>query len=389
MDQRVAIVSYGLLNYKGPNELGMWNDEATFAVAKQALEKVGLKKEEIDVVVIATMDGQDGITISNGMLVPAAGAYERDSIRIENSTVHCVMSGMTSILSGNAEVVVVASSDTIEFDYDYITNANQDPFFRGPLGFNARQGYGLLAMDYLRKTKATEADFARVAAKNYLCGSRNRFAHIRNAYSEEEIMASPRVAWPLRRLELSGLSNGAGAFVLASAKKARELTDSPIWITGIAAATNSYLGSWAELSSQKALKTAAKKSYQMAGIKDPGKELDFMEIFNPFSAYELIAYEALGICAEGKGRDLLREGVTYPDGDLPVNLSGGSLCTNGPNSSGVFRVIQAAMLLRNEALGDDLGNLGNLRRGLVHDGDVGIGAIGGDSHAVMILEREG
>ena len=86
MDQNVAIVSYDLLDYKGPNELGMWNDEATFVVAKQALEKVGLKKKDVDAVVIATMDGQDGITISNGMLAPAAGAYERDSIRIETST---------------------------------------------------------------------------------------------------------------------------------------------------------------------------------------------------------------------------------------------------------------------------------------------------------------
>jgi len=386
MDQNVAIVSYELMNYKGPNELGMWNDEATFVVAKQALGKVGLKKEDVDAVVIATMDGQDGITISNGMLAPAAGAYERDSIRVENSTLHCVMSGMASILSGAAEVVVVASSDTIEFDFDYITNANQDPLFRGPLGLNAWQSYGLLAMDYLRKSKATEADFARVAAKNYLCGSRNPFAHIRNAYSEEEILESPMVGWPLRRLELSRMSSGAGAFVLASEKKARELTDSPVWIKGIAASTNGYTGSWQELTSQKALKTAAKKSYQMAGIKDPGKDLDFMEIFNPFSAYELMAYEALGTCPEGQGCDLLREGLTYPDGDLPVNLSGGSLCTNGPNSSGLFRVIQAAMLLRDEALG---GEPGNLRRGLVHDGDVGIGAVGGDSHAVMILEREG
>jgi acetyl-CoA C-acetyltransferase len=389
MDQNVAIVSYGLLNYKGPNELGLWNDEATFIVARQALEQVGLKKEDIDVVVIASMDGLDGITISNGMLVPAAGAYERDSIRIENSTLQCVMSGMASILSGNAEVVVVASSDMIEFDYDYITNANQDPFFRGPVGLNARQGYSLLAMDYLRKSKATEADFARVAAKNYLCGSRNRFAHVRNAYSKEEILASPLVGWPLHRLEIRGMSNGAGAFVLASEKKARELTDSPVWIKGIAAATNSYLGSWEELSSQRALKLAAKKSYQMAGIKDPGQDLDFMEVFNPFSAYELMVYEALGICSEGQGCDLLREGLTYPDGGLPVNLSGGSLCTNGPNSSGVFRTIQAVMLLRNEGLGEEGGNLGNLRRGLVHDGDVGIGAVGGDSHAVMILEREG
>jgi len=385
MEQKVAIVSYGLLNYRGPNEIGRWNDEATFLVAREALERVGLKRDDIDAVVIGTMDGLDGITISNGLLVPAAGAYKKDSIRIENSGLHCVISAMASILCGSAEIVMVGSSDTIEMDFGYVTNSNQDPFFRGALGFNARQSYGLLAMDYLRKTEAAEADFAKVAAKNYQCGSRNRFAHVQTAYSEEEVMASPLVSWPLRRLEISSLSNGAGALILASERKARELTDSPVWITGIAAASNSYLGSWSELSGQKALKKAAARAYQTAGLKSPREELDFMEIFNPFSPFELMACEALGVCPDGKGCQLLRDGVIYPEGSLPVNLSGGSLCTNGPNSSGLFRIIHAVKLLQNET--EEM-KLPNARRGLVHDGDIGIGAVGGDSHAVMILEKE-
>jgi len=385
MEQKVAIVSYGLLNYRGPNEIGRWNDEATYLAAREALARVGLRRDDIDAVVIGTMDGLDGITISNGLLVPAAGAYKKDSIRIENSGIHCLISAMASILCGSAEIVMVGSSDTIEMDFGYVTNSNQDAFFRGPLGFNARQSYGLLAMDYLRKTEATEADFARVAAKNYQCGRRNRFAHVQKDYSEEDVLASPLVSWPLRRLEISGLSNGAGTLILASERKARELTDSPVWITGIAAASNSYLGSWLELSGLKALKKAAAKAYQMAGIKSPRTELDFMEIFNPFSPFELMACEALAVCAEGEGFQLLRDGVIYPEGTLPVNLSGGSLCTNGPNSSGIFRIIHAVKLLRQEA--EEM-NLPNARRGLVHDGDIGIGAVGGESHAVMILEKE-
>jgi len=85
--KKVGIISYGILPYKGPHEMGMWNDEATFLVAKQALDRVGLNREDLDAVVISTMDGLDGITISNGLLVPAAGAYEKDSIRIETSFV--------------------------------------------------------------------------------------------------------------------------------------------------------------------------------------------------------------------------------------------------------------------------------------------------------------
>ncbi|MDY6851226.1 MAG: thiolase family protein [Thermodesulfobacteriota bacterium] len=385
MDKNVAIVSYGLMPYKGPNEIGMWNDEATYIVSRQAIEKAGINREDLDSVVISTMDGLDGITISNGLLVPAAGAYEKSSIRIENSGAHCVMSGVADILSGNADLVMVASSDTIELDLQYVANSNQDQFFRGPIGFNVLQSYGLLSMDYLRKTGALEEDFALAASKSYQCGAANPYARAGKAYTVEEVMASPLAAWPLRDLEIGGLSNGAAALILASEEKARELMDNPVWITGIAMASNSYMGSWQDLSGMPAMKEAAQKAYRMAGIENPRQELDFMEVFNTFSAFELIAYESLGICEQGQGPALLREGVTSPGGDFPVNLSGGSLCTNGPNSSGVFRIIQSAMQLNGEAEGM---KVKNPKKGLVHDSDMVIGAVGGDSQAIMILEKE-
>ena len=385
MDKKVAIVSYGIIKYRGLNDIGMWNDEATFIASKQALERVGLKREDIDAVVISTMDGLDGITISNGLLVPAAGAYEKESIRIETSGIHCVISGVASILSGNSGLVMVSSSDTIEIDPGYVTNSNQDQFFRGPLGFNALQSYGLLSMDYLRKSGATEEDFILAAHKNYQCGTTNPYAHITRDYSMDEIAVSPLTCWPLLELEVAGLSNGAAAIILASEEKAREITENPVWITGVAAATNSYFGSWQELSGMGALRRAAKFAYKMAGVQDPRSELDFMEIYNLFSPFELIAYEALGICAPGEGALLLREGATSPEGDLPVNLSGGSLCTNGPNSSGIFRVVQSFRQFNNDGIGI---KAKNPKRGLVHDSDMGIGVVGGDSHAVLIMEKE-
>jgi acetyl-CoA C-acetyltransferase len=365
--------------------MGMWNDEATFLVAKQALDRVGLNREDLDAVVISTMDGLDGITISNGLLVPAAGAYEKDSIRIETTGLHCVVAGVATILSDNADLVMLASSDTIETDFNYITNANQDQFFRGPLGFNPFQSYGLLAMDYLRRSKATEDDFASAASKNYQCGSANPYAHITAGYTVDEITDSPMVSWPLRSLEIARPSNGAAAILLASEEKAKEVIDNPVWITGLGASTNSYCGSWPELCGMVALKKAAKKAFHAAGIKDPKKDLDFLEISNPFSTFELIAYESLRICEDRKGAELLREGMTSPDGDLPVNISGGSLCAHGLNSSGIYRIVQAMMLLNNER--SDV-NMKHPKRGLVHDSDMTIGAVGGDSHAILIMERE-
>ena len=383
MPKKVAIVSYGIMGYSGPNEIKMWNDEATFVASKQALDRVGLSREDIDAVVISTMDGLDGITISNSLLAPAAGAYRKDSIRIENSGIHCVISGIASILSDNADVVMVASSDTVEMDFGYVTNSNQDQFFRGPIGFNALQSYGLLSMDYMRRYDATEADFALAASKNYQCGASNPHAHVSRSYSMEEVLASTLVSWPLRALEIGNLSNGATAILLASEEKAEELTDKPVWITGFGAAMNSYFSSWEDLSGTGALSKASQRAYRIAGIKNPLEQIDFMEINNPFSPFELMACEALGICEEGVGLTLLRDGVTSVDGRLPVNLSGGTLCTNPPNSGGIFRIAQAMMHLTD---GSGRSKLKNPKRGLVHDSDMSIGAIGGDSHAVLILE---
>ena len=386
MKKKVAIVSCRSLNYRGPNDLGMWQDEATYIVSKQALDAVGLKREDLDAVSISTMDAFDGITISNGLLVPAAGAYDKDSVRIENSGLYGIMSGVTSILSGCADLVMVASADTVATDMGLVTNSMQDTIFRGPIGFNAVQSYGLLAMDYMRKNRIGEKEIASVAVKNYEYGAKNPFAPIEHAYSEEEILSSPYICWPLRSLEIGNLSSGAAACILASEEKAKELSGDPIWISGIGLARDKYYGSWDELSGMKALTEAAKKAYRMAGIKDPKEEIDLMEICNPFSVFELIAYETLGLCRSGMAASLLRDGITSVGGDIPVNLSGGTLSVNPPNSGGLFRTVQAVMQLRNEYKEIEIANA---HRALVHDSDMMCCAVGGVSHAVMILEKGG
>ncbi|MBV1922134.1 MAG: hypothetical protein KUG73_15755, partial [Pseudomonadales bacterium] len=111
---------------------------------------------------------------------------------------------------------------------------------------------------------------------------------------------------------------------------------------------------------------------------------DFVELANPFSAFELMAYETLGLCEKGKAAELMRNGDTEMDGSIPVNISGGSLSTNGLNSSGVFRMIQAVRIMNGESEGVDIGNP---KKALVHDSDMNISAVGGDSHAVLILEK--
>ncbi|MGJ8686647.1 MAG: thiolase family protein [Spongiibacteraceae bacterium] len=382
--QKVGIVSYGVLPYQGMDDIAMWNDEATFKVTKEALKKIDLSVDKIDTVVISSMDGLDGITISNALLVPAAGAYKKESTRIENGGIHCAVSAIAGILSGSADIVVVASSDSIATDLDYLSNTTQDSVFRGPLAFNQLQSYGLLATEYLKSMNVSEEDFAEVAAKNYRDGANNELAHTRTAYQADDIRSSEMTSWPLTDKQIAKPSYGASAIIFASEETAKKLTDNPIWVTGVGVGANSYFGSWEELSSNAGLEKAAQTAYKKAGISNPKEELDFVEVANPFSAFELKAYENLGLCEKGHAGELLRDGTTSVGGSLPVNISGGSLAANGLNSAGVFRIIQAVRILNKEMDGVDIGDP---KRALVHDSDMNIGAVGGDSHAVMILEK--
>jgi acetyl-CoA C-acetyltransferase len=99
----------------------------------------------------------------------------------------------------------------------------------------------------------------------------------------------------------------------------------------------------------RAGKDCAKDVYRQAGIDDPRREIDVAEIYVPFSWFEPMWLENLGFCDEGDGWKLTEAGGTALDGELPVNPSGGVLCTNPIGASGMLRFAEAALQVRGEA----------------------------------------
>jgi len=375
---KIAIIGCALDKYVGDSPGD--SEEMGFRVVKRAREMSGIEREEITSVHNSTMDFFDGITISNGILAPAAGGYNRDSTRIQNGGLFGILSACASIMSGDSEIAVVSSADSVVYDMLKVTQASTHYFLERPLGLNHVMAYAMFSNAYMEKYGIEERDIAEVAAKNYTAGSMNKYAHIKDDYSIDDVMDSSMISYPLKSREVALMqSYGGAALILTSEEKAKKYTDSPIWITGLGVSTNSV--NFEALTEMSALKLASGYAYKMAGIKNPGKEIGTAEINSPFSLFELAAYEAMGLCEEGKSIKLLRDGVTSIDGELPVNPSGGTLCTNAPNSNGLFRSVQAVMYL-NKGKGNGRG------KALVHDSDMSIG-LAGDSHAIMILEKEG
>ena len=94
---------------------------------------------------------------------------------------------------------------------------------------------------------------------------------------------------------------------------------------------------------------AAKRAYQMAGISEPGKEIDVAEIYAPFTSTELAAVEALGFCEKGESGKCNEKGTFDMEGEIPVNPSGGVLTANPISVTALARVGEAALQVTGKA----------------------------------------
>ncbi len=381
MADRVAIVGYAQSRHQG--DMQMTREDMVFEVCKAALRNAGILREEVDTVVTASTDYLDGRTISNVFLSMAVGAYLKDESKVEEDGSFAALYAMMRILSGAHEVAVVeAHTQASTFNPHQVSFYTLDPLFDRQVGvMNDVAAAALQARMYMDRFGATEEDLALVAVKNLGNAAYNPNAQRKMAgLSVEEVMASKLFYDPVRELTMAPISDGACALVLASEKRAREITDRPVWIQGVGFCHDAYLRD-RDLSELGSLQIAAQKAYAMAGVKEPMAELDFAEVTERYAHEELMIYEALGLCDKGRGKGLVRSGVTEAGGEFPVNPSGGALGADPICATGLIRLVEAVKQIRGEADGYQVEGVG---RAVAH-GQFGICA---QKNAVFVLGGE-
>jgi acetyl-CoA C-acetyltransferase len=256
-----------------------------------------------------------------------------------------------------------------------------DPLLERPIGPGAISIAAWYGSRYLNEYSWTEKEFALIAAQNHKNSMNNPHAHIRKGYTFEDVMASPMISWPIRLYEICPTSSGAACLIMASEEMAKELTDIPVWIKASGSITDTFISGYRDYKQFDRLKVLSQKLYAKVNIKNPLEEIDIAEIFNPFSNFELIAYEALGFCDAGKGPEIVHDGVTAMEGKLPVNPSGGTLCTNSGIAASLTRIAEVALQLTGKAEGRQVNSPNT---GLAH----AWGGSDGQFHSVAILSRE-
>uniref|UniRef100_A0A665VK68 Sterol carrier protein 2 n=1 Tax=Echeneis naucrates TaxID=173247 RepID=A0A665VK68_ECHNA len=218
----------------------------------------------------------------------------------------------------------------------------------------APQMFGNAGREHMEKYGTKQEHFAKIAWKNHKHSTNNPYSQFQEEYSLEQVMNSRKVFDYLTLLQCCPTSDGAGAAVLASEAFVRKhhLENQAVEIVAQEMVTD-LTSTFEENSCIKMVgydmsRLAAKKCYEAAGLKP--SDVDVVELHDCFSANELITYEALGLCPEGKAGELIDRGDNTYGGKFVVNPSGGLISKGHPlGATGLAQCAELCWQLRGQA----------------------------------------
>jgi acetyl-CoA C-acetyltransferase len=352
---RVGIIGIGQSAFKARRDDANYPELVREAVVL-ALGDAGRDLDDIEAVVYSLApDALLGIGNAERLGVDAVGARNKRFMRINSggsTGLSSVAVGHAHIAAGVCDIVLVAGGDKVgeSGDSQTILNKIWDPTYERQLPLTTITMLAMSAVRAMEKYGMTEEDMARVTVKNRANAARNPKAHLRKEASIEDVLTSRYLSWPIKLLDACPQSSGGAAMVLASERYIKENRLEAVWLTGVAHCSETYFigdrmghNFVADHADAHALGGSFERSYRMAGITDPVKQVHVAELYAPFSNTEFHAIEAAGLAPLGKSMAMLREGEFHLRSRTAVNPSGGTLCTNAIAVSAMVRVAEAAL----------------------------------------------
>jgi acetyl-CoA C-acetyltransferase len=354
--RKVAVVGAGMTKFvRRALETGK---ELSWQASRMALESCDLTMDDIDGVCLGTApDAFDGVHMNGEYLSDGAGGWRKPYMRsyVGGGTgVFVPIQGWYHVASGLFDVVLVVAEEKMSSYYPHAQAAFLTIFdhtTERPLKPNLLWIFALEMNRYMHTYGISKEDIAQVAVKN----KRNAADHPSALLGDrditvDDVLNSEVLAWPVNRLDVSPVSDGAVALVLAAEHVAKRLTDKPVWIEGVG--WNLDTAYWAnrDLAYPRYVEYAARMAYDMAGIKEPRKQINIVEPYDPFDYKELHHLEGLLLADRGQAPQMVADGITQRNGDMPVCPSGGLLGVGNPiAAAGLMKVAELYWQLRGEA----------------------------------------
>ena len=281
--------------------------ELTWQATRMALESCELTLDDIDAVCLGTApDAFDGVHMNGEYLSDGAGGWSKPYMRsyVGGGTgVFTPIQGWYHVASGLVDVVLVVRGEDVQLLParpgrlpDHLRPHHRAAAEAEP-AVDLRPGDEPLHADL----RHLQGDIARVAVQHKRNAAGHPCALLGDAdITVEDVLDSEVLAWPVHRLDVSPVSDGAVALVLAAEHVARRVTDKPVWIQGVGWHLDTAYWTNRDLAYPRYVEYAARMAYEMAGIREPRKEIHIAEPYDPFDYKALHHLEGLLLADRGK-----------------------------------------------------------------------------------------
>jgi acetyl-CoA C-acetyltransferase len=352
MNYRVAVIGIGWYGFR-PLTPEVSYKEMVYQAAVGAYADAGVDpRKDVESFVTVAEDFHEGTSIFDEYTPDQLGAALKPVHTIAGDGLHGLATGYMLIRTGQFDLVAVEGHSKASniLTLSEVTAYAQDPIINRPLGLNSHFIAGLEMNRYLFETGSTREQCAAVVIKNRRNALKNPSAPYGAHLTLDQVLSGPLLSWPLGKREAAESADGAIVMVLASEKLARHLTDQPVWIIGAGWCNDSPSLENREWGRIPYIEKAARMAYRQAGITDPQDVIDFAEVDDTYAYKELQSLEALGLMHPGECGALTEAGYTEADGELPVNISGGSLGWGHLlDATGLARALEVVLQLRGQA----------------------------------------
>jgi len=323
--------------------------------AAQALADADVARTEIGALYLGNfisgpLNGQEVLA---GMVADRLGLPNIPCTKVEGA---CASGGIAfrhaalAIASGQCDVALVVGAETMTHasgaEVTAALNCAMDNRSDGASGLTFPGLFGMAWRIHASRYGTTRRQVSAVVRKNKSNGTRNPLAQMGAELTDDIIEQSPMICDPLQLYDCCPVSDGAAALLLVARDRAKGSGRMPVDVlASVQTRGASRIAGHADLCSFDATVSAARKAYEIAGIKP--QDVDLVELHDCFSIAEIVDSEDLGLIPRGQGAAWASEGRTSISGDIPINPSGGLLAKGHPvGATGVAQIHEAVLQLR-------------------------------------------
>jgi acetyl-CoA acetyltransferase len=329
--------------------------------SRQAIRDAGINKNEIDFVMPtgALYSPTFNMHLVTSRLVEELGLKNvktNELVFAGGASGSCMVKTAASLVaSGVANYVLCVHTDKLgtglptgQEGIDLFATAGVSAEWELMFGQHFSSIAALAMTRYKYETGTTDEHLAAVCVSNRKWAELNPNAFFRKPLTIDEVLSSKMLSTPLRAKQSNMLFDGGSAFIITSAERARDITNTPVYILGEGSRVTHFVYSQVPDITRFGWAEAGKDAFEQAGLTL--KDIDVAEIYDSYPIYELITFEELGFGERGRGGEMFLKGNTWPGGKIPTTTNGGMLSQGHTGAGGgVALVVEAARQLMNKA----------------------------------------